>query len=756
MSDSTLVPKAASLTGRWAGWFTLAAIAVLMGLLCLRVWQIGVTHTDDAMWVLRSYTSYFGTVDDWARWQGRIWAYASGSLIMAALALQGTVAGELLRLGSFVLFFLAFHLVAAVYAGRRAALLAASLFLALFALKWDGSLLTTYPMLTWPAATAMCGALLAGRAWCAPDGRRWQLWAAGVLLFAALFNNEGVTVTFIALALLAPLANPAAPAPGWRAPRVRTLLLLTVGVAALYAAIYIGWRLAHPTVYPGNTVAPFHLQRILVTWFHFSTSGSVLHELLHPLSLSIADAGGQGVRHDYSLWQYASRVGRAPLALLAGMLSGALVWRLLAGAKREQAGAPLRHGLRAGLVLALLPILPVALVGTYQMWAVDMQVRAYSHTIFAHFGWSLVLAVLLLRLAGRVRQAWLPLLLAAACAVLATLAYRANDDIAAGMRPEAGRWHVVDRAIAANRALLKAGTMWAPGLLQRTQYGTLYAGYWEDYVAARYHENTEMAVRIPDINELLHGLAMLDYAWDARARRMPMLMMAYRKQERDGAYLAGRIVVDLDGAAPARYSLAYSEGTVARRISVAKLDAAAGLAWFDPPAGIDPASVRLLDRGGNTLCAIRVPQGLRIDFKRPRVATPAYDAASFLDGGWYRLEANAVWSRGGAAHIRIPRHLLPAGPLQVELDAASYTSLGYGPGLQTLRASIDGVAQGQWDYRPGATPAVRLAVPPGTAWLDIGFDISPTMNPKRLGLDPKDDRELGLLLKAVTFLPAVP
>lgn len=772
------VPPAACYA-RLAGRLPLAALAILFGLLCLRVWDLGVTHTDDAMWLLRSHTSFFSTIDDWARWQGRLWAYVSGSLIMLALVGQGTLWGELLRLGSFALFFGAFHLVAAVYCGRRIALLCATLFLGLFALKWDGSLLTTYPMITWPAGIACAGALLAGRAWTGPDGKRWQLAAAGLLLFCALFNNEGVTVTFIMLALLSVGANAAqvdraahGRLAGLLPRRSAQLLAVFLATAAGYAALYVGWRLLHPSGYAGNALAPFDAHRILVTLVHFSTSGSALHELFAPLSMAYADKFGSGAWVRYPLdgdWQ---GLAASPLALLAGALTALLLWRLLrSGAAPAAAAAratPLRCALAGGLALALLPILPVALVGNYQDWAMGaMRVRAYSHTIFAHFGWSLVLAALLAALAGRLGRgrtgAALLLLLALAGGLLAALAYRANDAIALDMRPEAGRWAVANRAVAANQALFQSAVLWVPGLAQRSQYGRLTPRYWEQYVAARFGVKTEVAERIPDLNDLMHGVVMLDYEYDAAARRMVALMMRYRADAPGGPFQGGRIVVDLGAGAPADYLLEYRAGAALRRVPVAQLAATPGRSGrylLDPPGAIDPASVRLLraDAGadGRALAAIRVPRGVRIDFRQPRMARPAFDPAAFLDAGWYPLASASVWSRGGEVHVRIPRRLLPAGPLRLVLDAASYTSMGFGPGLQQMAASVNGVPIGKWDYRPGANPDIALDLPaalPDGPLLDLRFDIGPAMNPKRLGLDPHDTRELGLQLRSVRLLP---
>lgn len=745
-------------------WALLLPIAVLLGLICWRVWDLGVTHTDDAWWLLRSFSSYFKASDNWAREQGRLWAYVSGSLIMFALVWQDTVFGELLRLGSFVLFFAVFHLVAAVYCGRRLAVLSASLFVAFFALKWDGSILTTYPLITWPAATACACALLAGRAY-VRGSARWPLPLAALLLLFALLNNEGVTVTCIALALLSVPASVAQAADGAR--RGRRLLLAFLAVSLLYALLYVGWRLMFPTIYGGNTIAAFNPRRILRTLWHFSTSGSLLHELLSPLSLAYADPFGSGSWIQYSLKSYARTLGQAPLALLAGALSGWLLWRQLRQPAPEHASR-LRWALAGGLTVALLPILPVALVVNYQDWVANSGVRAYSHTVFAYFGWSLVLAALLVKMAGRFgRRRWyaaLVLALAAGGALVAALGYRANDAIALDLRPEAGRWGVIHRAVAVNQAVFKSAVLWGPGLAQRSQYGHLYPNYWGDYVKARYGQDTEVAERIPDINDLVNGVVMLDFGYDAAARRMVSLFMQYRKDGPTGGFVGGTVAVDLDGAGAATdYLLAWRDASGPRQSRLSALQAVParpGLYLLAPPAGIDPASVRLLRAGQDSpLARIRVPHGLRIDFRLPRVPRPAIDPASMLDAGWYPLDAASVWSRGGELHVRIPRALLPPGPLHLDLDVASYTSIGYYDGLQKMSASIDGRPLGQWDYRSGHNPDIAADLPapdPGAASWDLRMDVAPSMNPRALGVDPANPRELGMQLRSVILNPPGP
>lgn len=138
-------------------------IVLLLAYMCLRVWGMGPMHTDDAVWALHAYQPDADPIGEWARSQGRIWAFPVGRLMLDALFWVGTPVESLLKLGSFAIFFFSFYAVVSSYWGRRTAGFAACLFLGLFALRWEGSAFITYPLLVWPSATLCAFAILAGR-----------------------------------------------------------------------------------------------------------------------------------------------------------------------------------------------------------------------------------------------------------------------------------------------------------------------------------------------------------------------------------------------------------------------------------------------------------------------------------------------------------------------------------------------------------------------------------------------------------------
>src|SRR5262245_58880678 len=110
----------------------ISLIAILLLVFCMRIWNFGIVHTDDAMWALWTFQPDQDPAGDWARNQGRIYAFPYGAIMLHVLMWLGTTYGELLRVGSFAIFFALFVIVVAVYCGRRVALLASCFFFAFF------------------------------------------------------------------------------------------------------------------------------------------------------------------------------------------------------------------------------------------------------------------------------------------------------------------------------------------------------------------------------------------------------------------------------------------------------------------------------------------------------------------------------------------------------------------------------------------------------------------------------------------------
>jgi hypothetical protein len=470
-------------------------LAILLALFCGRLWDIGLTHTDDAVWSLRAWDTPGNIFDnepvgDWARRQGRFWAFVSGAFMLHAIKWNATAYGDFLRFGAFAAFFAMFHVAVRAYCGTRIAILAATLNLALAMVRWDGSIVTTYPLITWLAGIALCAALLMGHRYVYRGGIAW-LAAAGVLLFFSLINNEGVTAAFALLAVLAAVALRVESRP----------------------------RAMHPSHYPGHELA-WHLQPFIVGLGHFSSGGSVMHDLVWPYKIVYADPQA-GIAHEqvYSVWKHWDEALRSPTAWIAAGLSGLLMLR---GARTEHAAAPARAAataIAAGLVIALVIVAPVALSAMYQGWVMEKGIRAYSHTPLAHFGWSLAGAGVLSLLFGEGQRRWAAVACAAIVAVLAALASATNDDIADDMRPEAGRWRVLRDMLDANAAGPKESTLLVPRYANGSWYVWVPYGFWWQYAYWRWgEEKTRVYTAIPSPPSSAGWAMVGDYAWEGRLR----------------------------------------------------------------------------------------------------------------------------------------------------------------------------------------------------------------------------------------------
>jgi hypothetical protein len=758
-------------------------MAFLLGLFCLRIWGFGITHTDDAYWFMRNFEGV-DLAGDWARSQGRIWALPIGTLIAHALAWQDTFYGEFLRIGSFILFFFAFHRMVRAYCGYRLALLCATLFMALNILRWDGSILTTYPLLTWVSGVILVAAVLMGREY-VRAGKPGMAVGAGVALFLSLFNNEGVTLLFSFLFFLSVLGNAVQlddasrglvaqriPRRSWK------LFLILVAASALYLALYVGWRSLHPSTYEGHAIAAFNPTRIAHALFHFSTSGSVLHDFFTPYAVVYVDvSAGVGKESLYRIPHYGRDLLHAPLAVLVGVLLAWLSFRTVADAPVSAPTQPTVvsdkrwpwMAMIAGLSIAILPVLPVTLTERYQDWVMGHGVKAYSHTILANFGWSLFLAGLafaifhLLRGQSVMRRVLLAVF-ALSCGLLGTLTFRANDQIADEMRPEAGRWRVLDSAIAMNQSTFKAPLLWIPRLADGSWFGGVPDPYWSEYTKVRYKLPTRVTAAPPDIKDALAGFVMLDYAFDNGGIDGISLATKFRTSAASVDYVVEKIAIYFkrpNALALKDYFLVYQDHngkSVRTRFSDLKKASDDGTIRELANAPPDASLIRVVRVGADgkdvEICATKLASDFRVMLGTEQIKGDKHLVRSFvLTEGWHPIEVVAVWSKGPRSKATVASAMLPAGDLRMRFDMSTFNGQGFAPGSQTVTVSVQGQKLAQWTFTkdvalPDTVINIPAALREANGDLALQFDVDAPQVPKKLGLSP-DERELGLLLRGV-------
>ncbi|WP_441276815.1 hypothetical protein AB7783_03275 [Tardiphaga sp. 172_B4_N1_3] len=496
-------------------------IALLLACLCLRVWGMGPMHTDDAVWALHAHQPAGDPIGDWARSQGRVWAFPIGSLMLGALFWEGTPLESILKLGSFAIFFVSFFAVVSSYWGRRTAGFTGCLFLGLFALRWEGSAFTTYPLLVWPSATLCAFAILAGRYYFLSGAK--ALLALNILfLFAALFNNEGVAVLVCVLFACSVLGNLAIEKSflefkisDFTRGRFRDLTLVSIGVPAVYVLLAVGWMITHPSKYGGHSLAAFDVDKTSSTLLNFALSGSLLYDLIIPYKVVYADAlTNTGTAIVYSIYDYVYELAAYPGTILIGAMTvyaafvtlrrmperGLTVWRFI----------PL---ILVGGIITFLPILPVAMTEKYQTLCLEYGINSYVMTILSHFGVSMMIAGILMPFAP---PRGLGLVIALALAILlgafATVGSRMNDAIAADMRPEAGRWRVLALALKTIDATRQTSPIiFAPRFRSGTWFTVVPGDYWTTYVRAKYKRPVQIYTKPSEIAASSEDIAALDY-----------------------------------------------------------------------------------------------------------------------------------------------------------------------------------------------------------------------------------------------------
>jgi hypothetical protein len=504
-------------------------IVFLLAYMCLRVWGMGPMHTDDAVWALHAYQPDTDPIGEWARNQGRVWAFSIGRLMLNALFWVGTPVESLLKLGSFAIFFLSFYAVVSSYWGRRTAGFAACLFLGLFALRWEGSAFITYPLLVWPSATLCAFAILAGRYYFL-SGAKVLLAISILFLFASLFNNEGVAVLFCVLFACSVLGNLAIEKSilaykigDFTRGRVRNLALVSVVIPALYALLAIGWAVSHPSTYGGHSIAAFDAIKTTSTLTNFALSGSLLYDLIIPYKVVYSDAlTATGAAIVYSVYDYAYELTTYPGSILIGAITayaafltlrrtparGVTVWRFI----------PL---ILVGGIITFLPILPVAMTQKYQTWCLEYGINSYIMTVLSHFGVSLMIAGIFMPFApARGLGMIVALVLAIALGAFATVGSRMNDAIAADMRPEASRWRVLASALKTIDITRQTSpVIFAPRFRSGSWFTVVPADYWTTYVKAKYKRTVQIDTKPSEIIGSNEDIAALDYQLLDNGRR---------------------------------------------------------------------------------------------------------------------------------------------------------------------------------------------------------------------------------------------
>lgn len=766
-----------------------SAIVILLitiaGLILLRdLWGLGLMLSDDAMWHLWAYQQDKNPPLEWAIHQGRLYALVAGPIMLHVLSWTGTWVGEVLKLAPFLLAVVLYGFAVRAYFGLRLGLLSTALFIALFAVRFDGSAATTYPMLLWPFMAACLIALLISRFYSRHGGGPSTVIAYAGLLLLSLFTNEATALTFVGLAVLAWVGNVAlherTAGPIWSRIDRRDwiLAIATIAPVLFYGLAYLAFRWWFPTSYDGLTLTFSEPLASLRTWLVFTLNGSILFSFLDPYRIAFAEPTlSHGYKAVYSPIVALSRLWASPLALVYGGLCGAAVAMILKTAPAQVQGKPQPArpavlnpllGVLPGLVTATSATLPVALSVKYISWHENQGVDSYVTTVLSHFGVTLILASILLFAFDAIRKSPAlkvgTLLMAGLVGVLAAATQYLNVKITEDIRLEGLRWQAFGSALeTADRAGLRIEVATAPQFWRGSWYSVVSPEYWADLAKAK-HAHSLAVIKRPLQTSELNGAAEILYFAD-RGRRRSNVVVGRFAGDADGTPIFDKIAVGL-----AENALFHADGLVLgfydrqlgpRQVPIALLERVPGKRPVFQLSGVKavPGTVQLVDQtvspGAQLSCGEQLKPPVEIEFGVSLGSAPREcNGGTLLGAGWGAPEAQGVWSATAhpTVHLRLDGGV--SGAMALKFDMDTLTSLNFAPGAQIVRVSVNDASQRIWSFEAGKEQpqplVLQVPADPGSQALKIAFEIDRPMQPSKLGIGA-DERELGVFLRSITI-----
>ncbi|GIL41363.1 hypothetical protein [Roseiterribacter gracilis] len=726
--------------GAWI-WIVCIALSLALGARASEAWSVRF-GTGDEIWQawIRITDQLWPASFDIARGTGRIYflLYIPTSALVTSL--RSDVVFNLLNVGSFVLGPLVLGLSFRRYVGLAPVLLALLLHAVLFA-QLPQLPPMAYPVVKYYPLLVVGLAIFTLQAWLERGGV-WRFLLLASLIALSLFQYESITVAAIVLLGFALLAERASGRTARGDERWRGAVALYLGLIAAYGAAYLGFRAAFPSVYAGNSFAPFVPAKIAQVVGTFGIGGTAPFTLLEPLGLMMQEPllGAtwfetiplpyEAMRRDLQFTDVAIAVAAffGVVACLARPvhLPGALFWLALATALALFVGANLLHALSV----------------QYQAW-----VDARPTWIGSRYSLiALILAATALLVAIRSPLGPLPaflftLFVAVAVAAGALLTASNNRVVAAHLQLRTARFDALNliHACPALVAHVDGRTVLAPRVFDVVSVGDdAPSGFWSAWIQRRYKTHLRLVGErdvVGDRDLVEQVDARLDWRVDQRGR------------------VVATVLADGDAeAAPARVAVAPGAlGFLSWRderwaAHTHHVDRAAGdvpcqrgvtLVTLPGLVRADTVELNILPR----LDRLAPTPQTRTDFNADAASDPRQD-------GWSVREPNGSWTNAPVAHAVVPLPPAADSALQLELTGFAYNVLHKPLGF-TVRA--DGVELGHAEF---SVPASRRQVFPipdalarrgGNLVIEIAADELRSPSDDGLG----DPRRLGVFVQTI-------
>ena len=483
-------------------------LMILGFLMLVPVWGIGIMHTDDALWYLALSEGKDASAD-WAQSQGRIYALIVGKMMLYVLSLTGSTYAEVLKYGSFSAVIVLYGAVIASYFNRNLALLSLTLFIGLNAVRADGSVVFSYPLLIWPSLIAFALSMLAARIYTRNGSVAWLV-ANALLLGFSMFTNEGITFTLIILAALAAVRNlveiaGTRPQAWWySSARSRGLIVAYVVPTGLYALGYVAYLKLFPSMYDGSALTILRPMDSIRTLASFSFSGSFLYNIYQPYTIVFGEPGfHNGYNASYTVRIAMRDILSNPTAFIFGFIS-ALVFGKIVFAIMSEDCLERKFNIReflaiiVGLLLAILPVILVAISLKYIKWHTVQGIDSYATSVVSSFGVSMALAGAMSLTFGwlpNMRMIKLPIFLVTIIVfgVCSALNHSINERISSDLRAEGMRWDVFERGMQLMDAVgMEAELLSLPQFSRGSWYTATPSGYWSKLAKARFEREVSI------------------------------------------------------------------------------------------------------------------------------------------------------------------------------------------------------------------------------------------------------------------------
>ena len=758
-------------------------IGLLLLVFCYRIWDVCPTHTDDAIWRLAGIQGNWSVVTSWAHSQGRVFAFVSGALIYVGTNLQGSIFGPILHVGFFALFFISFHAILGRYFGRRLALMAAVVNLALATIRWDGSIVTTYPLFSWVLSFLFVASVYLGSQY-AENDRKVYLCLSFVLFYISLNIHEGVSLLFSMLAISAVIGNRLSNLPSsshWRSclfNRSFTLQLIgTLLVIMLYFGGYLAWRRMNPSGYAGNQLGSLNPMRFTPVLCSLSASGTLLTEFISPFVVNYADSiGHDGYGVIYRPLKYLVTEGSNLVAILCGLFVAASIYSLFGfyeidendSRDKRASSTPFWICILVGAIIALVPVLPVSLVGKYQDNFYQLKVRSYAFTPLCHFGWSLIIAACL-SFSNRIgrtplRRAvqWSMTVLFGLLSYCVTLR---NDSVVADIRLETCRWDVAHRIASIVPSLNRPiNAVHAPRLQNGSWFTVVPADYWTSYMQERYHMPLRFENNSISRQAIESGIVFVDYCM-TRDNIQPIVFAAALETDLStGIVVAREIGIAsgrLDPSEKAQYILSIrdiDQGIVSHRIAVLPISEKDKSVRILRNVRALPASIRISKtsevrelnfESGNV---VPIGSAVRLGLEMGPVSGPSCKDWLRL-GDWNVPERSGSWTGIKAAQIRVPLAKNAVNKFSVKMVASTLTGLGFYDKPQKVTVRIGNRIASEHEFVRGDGWRSFQFEMKDSDWLEdsqliLTVEIDAISTPAELGLSP-DTRKLGVVVQSL-------